>query len=322
MTLPRPRICLLSLLVALLLPAPAVLARDCPVRPEPATSLPPATRFGQGLLWRIEDTTGGGRAPSHIYGTMHVDFPQVTRLPPPVALAFARAQGLVVEVLLDAASQATYRDHMHLPADHPGLFQTLGDPLAGLYRVLAGRLGVGPAAADRLTAWAAANLIGRPPPRAGGVTLDEKLQIEARSSGRPVRALETMPGLLGALASVSAEDHLTLLVDAICQSDTMARELQVDLGHYLRGDLDSLSLRAREPIHFEPAFARHWAVLLDGRNESFMRELLPRLAEGGQFVAVGALHLPGDMGMLARIEAAGYRLVRVYGGRDPHAAEQ
>jgi len=53
-----------------------------------------------------------------------------------------------------------------------------------------------------------------------------------------------------------------------------------------------------------------------------MRELLPRLAEGGQFVAVGALHLPGDMGMLARIEAAGYRLVRVYGGRDPHAAEQ
>jgi len=314
------RACLLILTAALLLPGPGPLARDCPERPALEDIEPPATRFGQGLLWRIEGPEGAAVAPSHLYGTMHVDFPQVTRLPPPVALAFARARALVVEVRLDPHSQDVYRDHMNLPPAQPGLLETLGEPLGGRYLALAARLGVGHERADRLTAWAAANLIGRPPPRAGGVTLDEKLQVQAQASGRPVHALETLSDLIAALGRVSPEDHLALLVDTVCQAHTLARELEVDLGHYLRGDLDSLLARAQAPIRTEPAFARHWAVLVDGRNASFMRELLPLLAQGGQFVAVGALHLPGDGGLLARLEAAGYRLERVHGGRSTPAA--
>jgi uncharacterized protein YbaP (TraB family) len=321
--MPRlPSVWLYTLVLALFVGGPDALARDCPERPEPPTAEVPATRLGQGLLWRIEGGPPGERAPSHLYGTMHVDFPEVTRLPPPVALAFAKARGLVVEVPLDQTSQAVYRSHMQLPEGEPGLIERLGGPLAGRYLVLARDLGVLGSHADRLTPWAAANLVGRPPPRAGGITLDERLQLEAQATGRPVRALETMSGLIAALARVSPEDHLALLVDAICQADTMARELEVDLGHYLRGDLDALMARAREPIPHEPAFARHWAVLVEGRNESFMQELLPLLAEGGQFVAVGALHLPGEGGLLARIEAAGYRLVRVYGGRSEEGATE
>ena len=36
--------------------------------------------------------------------------------------------------------------------------------------------------------------------------------------------------------------------------------------------------------------------------------LLPQLAKGGVFVAVGALHLPGADGLLARFKTAGFSL--------------
>ena len=38
----------------------------------------------------------------------------------------------------------------------------------------------------------------------------------------------------------------------------------------------------------------------------------PLLAAGGAFIAVGALHLPGKSGLIARFRAMGYRVVNVW----------
>jgi hypothetical protein len=52
--------------------------------------------------------------------------------------------------------------------------------------------------------------------------------------------------------------------------------------------------------------------LLDARNERMAERMQPRLAEGGAFVAVGALHLPGEGGILKLLEGQGYQLTRLY----------
>jgi uncharacterized protein YbaP (TraB family) len=36
------------------------------------------------------------------------------------------------------------------------------------------------------------------------------------------------------------------------------------------------------------------------------------LKQGGAFIAVGAAHLPGEAGLLFRLEQAGYRVISVY----------
>jgi uncharacterized protein len=51
---------------------------------------------------------------------------------------------------------------------------------------------------------------------------------------------------------------------------------------------------------------------VDERNLRMVERMTDRLAEGGVFVAVGALHLPGERGILNLLAGRGYRISRVY----------
>lgn len=83
------------------------------------------------------------------------------------------------------------------------------------------------------------------------------------------------------------------------------------------GELDRL---CREGI------APGWADLLDdadpfteallhARNRAWMPKLLPELAQGGAFVAVGAAHMLGNQGLIALLENEGYTVTQRSGER-------
>jgi uncharacterized protein YbaP (TraB family) len=64
---------------------------------------------------------------------------------------------------------------------------------------------------------------------------------------------------------------------------------------------------------FDPELVETFTTnLLDTRNTRMIERMQPQLAEGGAFVAVGALHLPGENGILKHLEDRGYRLTRLY----------
>jgi uncharacterized protein YbaP (TraB family) len=48
------------------------------------------------------------------------------------------------------------------------------------------------------------------------------------------------------------------------------------------------------------------------RNRTMVQRMAPQLAQGGAFVAIGALHLPGETGLLSLLAAQGYGITRVY----------
>ncbi len=53
-------------------------------------------------------------------------------------------------------------------------------------------------------------------------------------------------------------------------------------------------------------------VLLLGRNEIMAERAAPLLANGGAFIAVGALHLSGKDGLVERFRDAGYKVIKVW----------
>ncbi len=265
--------------------------------------------FDHGLLWKVE---GENTAPSYLFGTMHSEDPEVLRLPPAVERAFDSAEGVTLEVVLDADSLLAMTAAFML-ADGSTLKSLIG---ADLYkRVVAAMAGQGlpESMVATMKPWAVAVTLTTPPSRTGMV-LDLLLYQRAVAAGKAVDGLETPVEQMAVFDQLSLKDQLALLEDTLDNLKDIGQMLDALKDAYLARDLQHLvtisdaSMRNTAPDLAERFNER----LITERNHRMVERLQPRLHRGRQFIAVGALHLPGDEGLLNLLSRQGYRVTRVY----------
>ena len=151
-------------------------------------------------------------------------------------------------------------------------------------------------------------------PRAGrGLFLDVALQYDATQRGKPTHGLETMQEQIAVFNGMSLDDQVVLLRDAV-QNHALTQDAMEELTRaYLKRDLSALLAISEK---HRPADARVHAAMMERllvrRNANMAERMRVRLKEGNAFIAVGALHLPGDTGLLRLLSAAGYRVTRIY----------
>jgi len=83
------------------------------------------TDRSHGLLWEISKT---GQEPSHLFGTIHSEDPEVVALPAPVRQVFDAANSVVLELLMDTEAMM-YSSTAMLMLDGRSLSDVLGMPL-------------------------------------------------------------------------------------------------------------------------------------------------------------------------------------------------
>jgi hypothetical protein len=265
--------------------------------------------FNHGLLWKIETP---GVAPNYLFGTYHSNDPRITTLPCPVKEVFDRASSYTMEVITNGAGIVSMAEAMFF-SDGKTLKDVLGDPL---YQETLRAVGAGKTARggdiNHMKPWAVMMTLSAP--REGrGLFLDMALQFEATHRSKPTYGLETMQEQIAVFNGMSLEDQVVLLRDAV-QNVQLTQEAAEELTRaYLKRDLSAL-LALNEK--FKPNDARVYADMMDRllvrRNANMAERMRVRLKEGNAFVAVGALHLPGDTGLLRLLSAAGYQVTRVY----------
>jgi uncharacterized protein YbaP (TraB family) len=147
-----------------------------------------------------------------------------------------------------------------------------------------------------------------PPPKTG-LFLDFQLSLRASGSGLEVLGLETLEEQLSFLENLSLQQQLELLDQALADHARVQEIHDLMVDSYLYRPLDDLMQVAAEQMDsLEPATRRYFQEEgIDARNRRMVDKALPLLKEGCTFIAVGALHLPGEAGMLDLLEAAGYR---------------
>jgi uncharacterized protein len=284
-------------------------AADC----RPVTVDPPGAGkrqdFTRGLLWKIETP---GIAPSYLFGTYHSNDPRITTLPCPVQEAFNRTSSYTMEVITNGAGIVSMAEAMFF-SDGKTLKDVLGEPL---YQETLRAVGAGaPTRAggiDNMKPWAVMMMLSAP--RAGrGLFLDMALQFDATHRGKPTYGLETMQEQIAVFNGMSLDDQVALLRDAV-QNHQLSQDIMEELTRaYLKRDLGALLVLSEK---FKPNDARVYADMMDRllvrRNVNMAERMHVRLKEGNAFIAVGALHLPGDNGLLRLLSTAGYHVTRIY----------
>jgi len=270
-----------------------------------------AQRFEQGLLWRVE---GGGAAASHVFGTIHVDDPRVTELPPDAARALDGSRSLTVELSLDPANVLALANRMVLQ-DGRDLAGIVGPELFGKTAVITARLGLPEQVLRLFKPWAAALMLMMPQQNPENV-LDFALVRAATERGKPMYELESVSEQVDVFEGMSEPDQVALLKHAVADFERMPRTIDRLVKAYLARDLAAMSSISQEGSNDSAEMRRLNDLfvqrVLDARNVRMADRMQARLKEGGAFVAVGALHLYGSRGVLALLVQRGWRLTRVY----------
>lgn len=274
----------------------------------------------QAVLWRVEKD---GASPSHVFGTVHVVDEDLRELRP--AVFSALAQSRVVALEAEELSRPAFRYAMAqvgplmVTRERPLQFLLADDEMkvvekslwdAGFPKEMA--LGLRPWV---VTLFLADSPCQRSKSEAGLKSLDLLVADEAKARGLGLVGLETMYEQYEAMASLDdtaqaawlkASIHLHDKVDDM--APTMAElyrfrrigmvwDLTRELAPHAGLDGDVLDTIRDQ--------------LVTKRNERLSSRARPLIDEGGAFIAVGALHLAGPDGLIAKLRAAGYSVTAI-----------
>ena len=262
---------------------------------------------GKHFLWRV--SKGGNTL--YLAGSVHVLRPSDYPLPDVMEKAFAGSVGLVEEIdLADTDPESTQLDVLKLGSYPEGksLKSTLPSDVYAKVSKQAGALGVDMAVLDSLKPWLVSVTLLEAQLAKSGYSpadgADMHFSEEAQASDKPVIGLEEVRYQLGLLAGLSDQSQQALLLQAVDESAGFDTEMQQMITAWHTGDTGILEKTLSQDFGGYPDVYR--SVLVD-RNQAWAPKLEGLIGSGKQYFAiVGALHLVGPDGLLARFKKDGY----------------
>jgi len=265
------------------------------------------------LLWRIEHADKKNRVrSSYIFGTIHIDNEKVMDIPDTLLHRLIAADTLMLELELNDDGSVDMLRKM-LFTDGRNLTQVIGEQsfkdVSEALIKSGNRLPI-----DVLTLlkpWAAMLLLIKPENKSG-TFLDKKLSQLARSAGVSVQGLETVSEQLSVFDDIEIDDQVSLLQSAMDTLDEKDQAFQQMLDAYLSGDLERLVSVSDSQLPKDQRLANLINTkLITERNQLMFNRMQDNLLAGNTFIAIGALHLAGEQGLLEKLKKAGYRLTRI-----------
>jgi uncharacterized protein YbaP (TraB family) len=305
----------------------ARLAADNPAAHTALMQRAHATTNPQGKFWRVRRGTA---PPSHLFGTFHDTAIARRPLDPDVAAALTSARLLLVEVTEE--EQARMRAQIERDPDFvidragTGLSRKLTpQQRAAVEQALRAQRNMTLATVDSLHPWMLLALLATPEcmqreMRAGQPVLDNLLIAEAKTAGIPVAGLETYLQGPASIAAVPPAILNRILVETLLSLGDEEDGLRTAASLYQSGEIAAIwefsihtAAETLGETESREIFAAFGATVNEGRNRAWMAVLEPELARGGVFAAFGALHLPGDNGVIELLRARGFEVTRLDG---------
>jgi len=256
-------------------------------------------------MWSIMD---GDRRAGYLLGTIHSEDPRVLEFPEKFLEQLRSNQVFAMEMVPDLPTLSRLTEYMQYQ-DGTTLQSRVGPERYGKITSVLAQYQMPPEWIAKMKVWAALMTLSVPPPETG-FFMDFSLSLRAAGSGLRVVGLETLEEQLSFLEDMPMEQQLALLDQALLEYDQVQEVHNRMVDNYLTGDLQALAAEAETQLDKLDTKAKDYFIGqgIDARNHRMLEALLPMLERDQVFVAVGALHLPGESGLIKLLRKHGYRL--------------
>ena len=259
----------------------------------------------RALFWSMQKD---GKPAGYLLGTIHSEDPRVLDFSAEFLEKLRENSVFAMELVPDMAMLARLAEYMNYPAGTT-LESVVG---TGRYAALVSALSTYGVPADfisRMKPWAAMMTLSTPPPETG-FFMDLSISLRASGSGLKTIGLETLEQQLSFLQDMPMEMQLDLLDQAIAEFDQVKQAHDEMVDAYLKDDLQELQALSDEQLTGVSDVAGEYFMEfgIRARNQRMVESLWPYLETNRVFVAVGALHLPGDEGLINLLRRQGYEL--------------
>ncbi len=278
--------------------------------------------YGKGLFWKIEKDE---RKPSYLLGTMHVSDKRVLKMKDEVEPYLTEAKILYKEI---ANTHREYREYvnMRLRDDDRTLDQDLSEEDFKKAVETVKLIDIEEDDFKTYELWYVYEILDGAPWYRGKdkdpfeeddePVLDTQLGMMAFDHDVKVQALEKTRERALLLWDRPKEMYLGAIKRALSNTDVIEnikerRELQIQI--YLSRDTQKMYNDHEERLKDEPQeiYDIEKVAMLDKRNLNMVNGMTKGLIKGNSFTAVGALHLPGEEGILNILVNRGYSVSRM-----------
>ena len=271
---------------------------------------------GNSLLWKIEKQ---GFATSWMMGTMHLSHPDVSGLTDRTKQVIANVDTVVIETLDVLDKQAMVKAMQSLahltmlPADEK-LTDLIAADLRDELEAETSTRGMPMQLVDRLQPWLVATSVALPVcelarKQSGEPVLDVAIANYAKENGKALKGLETVKEQFEAMASLPREFHISALEQTLASGSNVLDMLTTMKDLFLEEKISMVFplMQASSPeIYTGDDATKFQEALIEKRNLTMAERSLSILGNGASLIAVGALHIPGDTGLVELLRSKGF----------------
>lgn len=262
----------------------------------------------QSLCWRISGN--GLKAPSYIYGTMHVSDKRVFNFGDKANKAFAESKAYAMELDPEKAMSMGTLTKM-IMTDGNKISKLIPDSdyqfLDSIVKITSG---FGMAlfnSMEPIIVSAILDEYGMGMTSSDTSNMDQEMDMyfykKAKKDKKKVIGIETVDEQIGALHSLNYKEQADLLIQSIQDIKKGAQSSDADLmKYYLAQNLDSLYAMSDD----QQMPPKLYKAMITDRNINMADRIAVFIHKQSTFIGVGAMHLPGDGGVIALLRKKGY----------------
>lgn len=260
-------------------------------------------------IWQVK----GKHNTLYLLGTVHL-LPTDEQLPANIRNAYGEAEQLLMEIDMDDMDPLTTQGLMMqlgLLPEGEDLLTQLDAATQRKLQTTASNLGFDTRVLSRFQPWLAAMMLEQLQFAKLGFSatsgIEMRLTEQAAQDRKEIAGLETLQEQLNFFAQMKPSAQRDYLRQTLDEMQESPQEIQEMLGAWRKGDISHLQGMLNEALADSPELMMQLTTQRNQRWLVTLKQLLESQSDD-YLVAVGALHLVGDQGLVTLLKRAGYSI--------------